>query len=147
MGRYPRSGLGLLLLGAACARCVGLWTPPTENASPPAGAHAGALRLRGGFTGLDYTDRAARQLEKKLGGRDRAHRSLVNHGFGVLLDDLDDIAKAIALPGVRVCEVVFLRRRSFSVSTAEGAGVRGRVGEGLGRVVGARRSLCPRNAR
>jgi hypothetical protein len=147
MGRYPRSGLGLLLLGAACARCVGLWTPPTENASPPAGAHAGALRLRGGFTGLDYTDRAARQLEKKLGGCDRARRSLVNHGFGGLLDDLDDIAKAIALPGVRVCEVVFLRRRSFSVSTAEGAGVRGRVGEGLGRVVGARRSLCPRNAR
>jgi hypothetical protein len=128
MGRYPRSGLGLLLLGAACARCVGVWTP-TENASPPAGAHAGALRLRGGFTGLDYTDRAARQLEKKLGGRDRAHRSLVNHGFGGLLDDLDDIAKAIALPGVCVFGLVFSRRGSSSAIRAEGAGARGRVGE------------------
>jgi hypothetical protein len=94
----PRCATVVLLL----ATCVG--TCGRDGARPAtAPARAGALRLRGGYAaGLDYTDRATRQLEKKLGGRDRARRALVNHGYGGLLDDLDDIAQAIARPGVRL---------------------------------------------
>ena len=58
----------------------------------------GWLRLRGGgyVEALDTTDDFTRQLERKLGGRDKAKKTLMNNGFGKLLSDLDEITQSIA---------------------------------------------------
>jgi hypothetical protein len=69
-----------------------------------------SLGLRGGF-GADVefgTDRVTRELEKKLGGREKAKKSLSQNGFGKLLDDLDAIGRSIASTGPSACPITCL---------------------------------------
>jgi hypothetical protein len=57
------------------------------------------LHLRGGYADLDYTDDFTRSLEKRLGGREKAQKSLVESGFGKLMQELDDMTRSIASTG------------------------------------------------
>ena len=106
----------ILVLGVIC---VSPWQIPLEQAdgawdvrlsstpcatarfAPPSSGGGSVLRLRGGSpVAVEFADDFTRQLEKKLGGREKARKSLTNNGFGKLLDDLDDIAQTIASTGV-----------------------------------------------
>lgn len=110
-----------MLVLSFCVVCVGIppsspWQPADRHPAPLGGVLAHSTRqrlsLRGGFvSGLEHTDVTTQDLERRLGGRDKAKKSLVNNGFGKLLDDLDDIANTITSTGLYVC------RHALSVST------------------------------
>ena len=75
---------------------------PLAKASPASWAGPVAVsttlhRLRGGsgLADLAHPDAFTRDLEKKLGGRTKAKKSLASTGLGALMDDLDQITETI----------------------------------------------------
>ena len=82
---------------SACLCLLGRGQPMSRHTWTRAHLVQPVRTLRGGSgsASLGHADAFSRDLEKKLGGRSKAKKSLANHGFGKLMDDLDQIAETI----------------------------------------------------